>query len=265
VMAEVVTRTVRERPVLVSFCGADLLREGESTVVDHLSWRYNLAASRRAAARAAGIIVKSENLRRALPKRAAHTPTWILPNGVDLSTFVPCDPRRARERLGWDPARKHVLFPASPDRPEKRFALARSAVDVVNRRRQDVELHVLDGVPHHEVPLWLNAADVAVLTSRNEGSPNAVKEALACNLAVVSVDVGDVRERIDTIDGCYVAEHASLPAIATALERALQRPERIDGRSHVEDLSLEFVAARLAEIYSTVAGDGAARNRRGRQ
>jgi glycosyltransferase involved in cell wall biosynthesis len=252
VMADVVTRTVRDQPVVVSFCGADLLREGANTVVDHLSWRSNLVASRRAAARAAGIIVKSHNLKEALPKRVGDTPVWVLPNGIDLSTFVPTDPRQARRKLGWDPLRKHVLFPSSPDRPEKQFGLARAAVDLVNRQRHDVELHALGGVPHEEVPVWLNAADVAILTSRDEGSPNAIKEALACDVAVVSVDVGDVRERIAGIDGCYLADDPSPQAIATALTRALDAHGRIDGRSSVIDLSLERIAARLRDIYVAV-------------
>ena len=108
------------------------------------------------------------------------------------------------------------------DRPEKRFVLAETAVELLNEGGRDVELHALAGVPHEEVPPWLNAANVVVLTSRDEGSPNAVKEALACDVAVVSVDVGDVRERIESIDGCYIAEEPSPQGVAGALGRALE-------------------------------------------
>jgi len=257
VMADVVTRVVGTRPVLVSFCGADLLREGSNGLVDHLSWRYNLMASRRAATRAAGIVVKSRNLADAVPVRARTKPVWIVPNGVDLATFLPLDRRRAQERLGWDPERAHVLFPSSRDRPEKRFRLARRAVDLLNAAGHDLELHALARVPHGDVPLWLNAADVVVLTSRDEGSPNAVKEALACNVAVVSVDVGDVRERIEAIPGCYLAEAPSPRAVAAALARALEGSERIDGRKHVLDLALDVVAERLRGIYAELTGSKA--------
>jgi len=53
--------------------------------------------------------------------------------------------------------------------------------------------------------VWLNASNVLLLTSLHEGSPTVVKEALACGLPVVSVDVGDVAERIEGIEGCHLA------------------------------------------------------------
>jgi glycosyltransferase involved in cell wall biosynthesis len=154
--------------------------------------------------------------------------------------------------LGWDSTRWHVLFPAPPSRSEKRFDLARAGIAALERRGLDVQLHHLAGIPNEQVPVWLNAAHVVVLTSSREGSPNAVKEALACNVPVVSVDVGDVRERIESIDGCFIA----LPNagdIAVKLEQALARPERIDARAHIAELSLDRTASRLSEIYRIVA------------
>src|SRR5262249_34938180 len=136
-------------------------------------------------------------------------------------------------------------------RSEKRFDLARAAVDLVSRNRPDVDLHVLAGVGHDDVALWLNAADVVLLTSDHEGSPDAVKEALACNVPVVSVDVGDVPERSGTIAGCYVTDHRPA-SIALALDRVLARTGRIDGRERILDLSLERVSARIAAIYKTL-------------
>jgi glycosyltransferase involved in cell wall biosynthesis len=116
-----------------------------------------------------------------------------------------------------------------------------------------VDLHVLDGVPHEEVPTWLNAADVVLLTSLREGSPMVVKEALACNVAVVSVDVGDVRERLAGIEGCFVAEPTP-EDLSHNLGRALARTERIEGRERVAELSLERVADTLREIYGVLTG-----------
>jgi teichuronic acid biosynthesis glycosyltransferase TuaC len=255
VMADRVTHAVRDRPVLVSFCGTDLLGGGAQTVVDRLSWTYSVLASRRAASRAAGIVVKSQNLKEALPRRVDERRTWILPNGIDLARFTPRDEWECREELGWDSRSKHVLFPASADRAEKRFDLAWAAVDLVKARHRDVELHALSGVRHEDVPVWLNAADVVLLTSDHEGSPNAIKEALACNVPVVSVDVGDVRERIETIYGCFLAEDRSPRTIATALSSALEMRDRIDGRATVMDLSLDRVAARLCDIYGVVASN----------
>jgi glycosyltransferase involved in cell wall biosynthesis len=251
VMADAVTRALPGYPVLVSFCGTDLLGGETHGVLKRFAVRYGALASRRAAGRAAGIIVKSRNLFHALPREIDRSRVWIVPNGVDVSRFRPLDREECRRRLGWDPERPHVLFPAPPARPEKRFPLAEASVALLNGTSSSAELHALAGVPHEDVPIWINAASVVLLTSSHEGSPNAVKEALACNVPVVSVDVGDVGERIEGIDGCFLA--APTPDdLAEKLERALSRPEPIAGRERMAELSLNRVAARLRDIYATL-------------
>ena len=251
VMAAAVTRAIRERPVLVSFCGSDLLGISGGAV-KMLSGRLGVAASKRAAVRAAGIVVKSENLLNALPRGIDDSRVWLLPNGVDLRRFRPIDRLECQHHLGWDPSRRHVLFPANPTRPEKRFGLAEACVARLNKNSSDVHLHVLKDVPHEDVPTWLNAAEAILVTSTHEGSPNAVKEALACNVPVVSVDVGDVRARIDGIDGCFVADPT--PAnLAAKLGHVFERKAPIDARKQMHETSLEHVAEKLREIYETLA------------
>ena len=153
--------------------------------------------------------------------------------------------------LGWNPAHRHVLFPAPESRAEKRYDLAQAAVARLDPAFGPCELHSLDGIPHEEVPTWLNAAEVVLLTSSREGSPNAIKEALSCNVPVVSVDVGDVRERIEGVAGCFIA--AATPAdLAEKLGRVLEAGERIDAREQVADLAIERVAEKLRTIYVTL-------------
>ena len=250
VMSAVVTKAIRERPVLVSFCGSDLLgiRGG---AVQKLSARFGVAASKRAAVRAEGIVVKSENLLNALPRRIDSSRVWVLPNGVDLRRFCPIDRLECQRRLGWDPSRRHVLFPANPTRPEKRFGLAEACVARLNESGADVDLHILRDVPHEDVPRWLNAAEAILVTSTHEGSPNAVKEALACNVPVVSVDVGDVRARIDGIDGCFIADTTS-EDLAAKLSRVFERKAPIDARRQMDEISVEHVAKKLRGIYGAL-------------
>jgi len=110
-------------------------------------------------------------------------------------------------------------------------------------------MHELRGVPHLQVPVWLNAADVMLLTSLHEGSPNIIKEALACNVPVVSVDVGDVGEQIQGIEGCHLA----LPTpddLAPKLLLVHAALRRVAGRAKMQELSLERIALRLREFYS---------------
>jgi teichuronic acid biosynthesis glycosyltransferase TuaC len=254
VMADTVTRVVADRPVLVTFCGADLEGNATSGPLGALSARYGVLASKRAARRADGVVVVSRNLYEALPESLDYSRVWIIPNGVDLSRFAPRDRDDCRRALGWVNRRKHVLFPASPVRAEKGYPLAEAAVRRLAEDGLDVELRSLDGVPHDEVPTWFNAADAVVLTSVREGSPNVVKEALACNVPVVSLDVGDVRERLDGIEGCFLAD-ATPDDVAAKLARVLERGGRIEGRESVTALSLERIAARVREIYELLTSD----------
>jgi teichuronic acid biosynthesis glycosyltransferase TuaC len=254
VTAYLVTRAIRDRPVLVTYHGSDLdAGRSNAAPLDALALRVGILASRRAARRAAGIIVVAPHLYDLLPRSVDRARVWIVPNGVDLSRFRPLERRECQRRLGWDPARGHVLFPASPHRPEKRFELAETSVALLDRRGANVELHTLDGIAHDDVPIWLNAANAILLTSTREASPVVVKEALACNVPVVSVDVGDVRERIAGIAGCFIAD-STPDDLADKLDRALRRRERISARHGIAELSLESVAERVRGIYGLLAG-----------
>jgi glycosyltransferase involved in cell wall biosynthesis len=121
-------------------------------------------------------------------------------------------------------------------------------VEAMNRMGHPAKIHQLQGVPHSEVPVWMNGSDTLLLTSLHEGSPNVVKEALACNLPVVSVDVGDVRERILGIEGCYLAlpDPADLAAKLTLVHAGSRR---IAGRAKIQELSLERIALKLKSLY----------------
>lgn len=251
VLAERVTRIVEDRPTVVSFCGSDLLGELLSGSMRRIISEYGILASHIAARRAVGIVVKSRNLEEALPATINQSKVRIIPNGIDLERFRPLDQVDCRKKLGWDPNNFHVLFPTNAGDPRKRLYLAQAAVHEANRTGLNAEIHQLRGVPHEEVPIWLNASEVVLLTSLHEGSPNIVKEALACNVSVVSVDVGDVRERIDGIEGCHIA----LPDpgdLGIKLGLVAARKGSIAGRGKMQSLSLEQTALHLRSFYHEV-------------
>lgn len=252
VMAEIVTRVNVGAPVVVSFCGSDLLGGRLGGAGTRFREHAGKVASRRAARRARGIIVKSEELRAALPAGLDPGRIWTIPNGVDLDRFAPVDRLAARSALGWPPDEATILFPASPVRREKRYDLAQAAVSALQRLRPAARLRALDGVPHSDVPTWLNASDAVIVTSSHEGSPNVVKEALACSTPVVAVDVGDIRERISDITGCAVVPREP-EALAVALQAALDAPRTDEGRRRVAELALPRVAERIADVYASVS------------
>ncbi len=193
------------------------------------------------------IIVKSQDMYDVLQiKRAV-----IVPNGVDLDLFKPMDKTICRQRLGWDVENKSVLFPANPSRPEKDFALAKKSVDLLDR---EVKILVFEHVEHQKTPLFFNAADVVLLTSKWEGSPNVIKEAMACGCPIVSTDIGDVRERMAGVEGCFVATTREPEELSGLLQRAIAFEGKTNGRDKIiaDGLDNRQVAKRLVEIYERV-------------
>ena len=251
VLAERVTSLVKDRPVIISFCGSDLLGEPLSGPLRRLISEYGILSSHIAARRASGIITKSRNLKEALPVSVERSKIRVIPNGLDLERFRPLDQKDCKKKLGWSLDKFHVLFPANAGDPLKRPYLAQEAIEVASRSMLNAEMHQLRGVPHSEVPIWLNASDVVLLTSLQEGSPNIIKEALACDVPVVSVDVGDVRERIDGIDGCHIALSDPFD-LGEKLCLVRSRGGRIAGRERVQHLSLERIALKLSRFYHEI-------------
>ncbi|MGI9073012.1 MAG: glycosyltransferase [Bryobacteraceae bacterium] len=251
-LAGITTRACSKRPVVVSYCGSDLFGEGGvGSLLRRVVGAYRIRASHRAAQRASAIIVKSPGLANALPASVNQRKVFVLPNGIDMERFRPLDRQECRARVGWHDDCFHVLFTNGNGDPRKRIELARAAIEALRARGVAVELNPIPRVPHADVPIWMNAADAVILTSIHEGSPNAIKEALACNRPVVSVDVGDVRERLEGVAGCYLVD-ASPHAIAEGLYSVYTGPRAVMSRPRIRELSLEAVTARLILIYDSV-------------
>jgi teichuronic acid biosynthesis glycosyltransferase TuaC len=235
-------------PLVVTFRGDDLEGIiGENGRYIPAGWLLR-SLSRTVARRADAAIVVSAHMKQHLPRSvAAH----VLPSGIDLDLFQPEPQDQARSRLELPRDRRLVAFVGNPDLARKRYPLAQQAVEIVTRSIP-TQLLVGWGKPHHEIVALLNACDALVFTSMQEGSPNAVKEALACNLPVVSVAVGDVPLRLNGVKGCELCSDDRAETIAAALERVLRRGGRSEGRAAVEDLNEQALTERLIGIYRSV-------------
>jgi teichuronic acid biosynthesis glycosyltransferase TuaC len=251
VMADQVVRRRNSRPVVVTFHGSDLLGENFSGWARKIISRYGVYCSRRAAKAADGVIVVAQHLVRVLHGAADGHKVRVVACGIDLERFKPLDSLACKQRLGWSPAIFHVLFASSNGDAVKRPWLAKAAVRQINRANSPVELHYMTGIPPSEVPLWINASDALLLTSAHEGSPTIIKEALACRLPIVSVEVGDVAERIKAIEGCHLASPA--PAdLAAKLRLVQQRGKRLDCHTQLAELSILRAAEKLRSCYDEV-------------
>ena len=224
-------------PVVLSLWGSDL--HGEFGWLSRLCARW-----------CDEVVVMSEAMASELDQDC-----HVIPHGIDFEKFQPEPPSEARARLGWDDDARHVLFPYAPDRTVKNYPRAERVVERARERLgSPVKLQTVSGVEHSEIPTYMNAADVLLLTSDNEGSPNTVKEAMACNLPVVSTRVGDVPERLDGVSLSSVGDDDA--ELADALVDVLADPRRSNGREAVADLRLERTGARIREVYGTVARQG---------
>ena len=197
------------------------------------------------------VIVKSKSMASDLRIRSR---VHVVPNGVDMGLFSPMDKNLCRERQGWENGFKHILFPANPTRPEKDFQLARASIDLLDL---PCRVHVFDHVEHKETVFHYNASDVVLLTSKWEGSPNVIKEAMACGCPIVSVDVGDVRERIEGVNGCFVAQTRSPEELAALLKEAFAFEGQTEGRDAIfaAGLSNDVIVSKLKDIYDSAIND----------
>lgn len=238
----------RRLPVIVTYGGSDVLGtrdwQGAITLRGRIQQMLAYWVSRRTAAN----IVVAPHLAEALGDPRAHT----IPDGVDMTLFRPDEKSLAREKLGIAHDHPIVLFLGDPEKPIKRYGLAKEAVQQAQAQMPTIQLVSQFNRPFAEIPVWMNASDVLLVTSSSEGSPNVVKEALACNLPVVSTCVGDVEARLGGIEGCYVCQDDSPEVIARALVQALSYPIEIAGRSSVELLSLEASTQNTIAIFHQI-------------
>ena len=238
----------RVLPIVVTLRGSDILgivgKDGRYTVAG----RIGQAASRLVARQADAVVAVSEHMTDYLPTDVEAT---ILPSGLDFELFRPADRDESRRRLGLALDKRLLLFVGNPAQARKRYELARRAVEKLNATLP-AELVVAWGVEHEDVPRYMSACDALVFTSMQEGSPNVVKEALACNLPVVSVPIGDVPTRLRGIEGCEVCADDRPETIAASLQRVLTRGGRVAGNDAVQHLDERFITAQLIDVYRRV-------------
>lgn len=221
------------KPLVVSLMGSDVKAAGWYKFIIRLFAAFRGWIS---------IIVKSNDMYRSLGIKRAI----IIPNGVNMERFLPMSKSDCQKRLGWDASKTHILFPANASRPEKDYALAEAAVALI----PNMELHAFENTPNAETPYWYNAADVVLMTSKWEGSPNAIKEAMACSRPIVATNVGDIAERTSGAEGCFVAQSRDPQELASLIEKTLAF-HVTKGRERIiaDQLDCHIINQKLIELY----------------
>jgi len=250
IMSWLVSYVVRDRPVVVTFHGSDLLGQPFERPVRRFLGACGVAASKQAAKWSNGIVVVADHLLKSLSKDIPASQIRVIPCGIDLDLFKPIDQVRCREQLGWTQDKFHVLFQNTGD-PVKRLRLAHAAIECLKSLGVNTEFHQLRGIAYDQVPIWLNASNALLITSYHEGSPTIVKEALACNLPIVSVRVGDIPKRIQEISGCHLSD-PDPDQLAEKLQLVHKNPCKIDARKEVRLVSVDYCASQLSQFYCEV-------------
>lgn len=227
----------RQVPVVTTYHGSDI---NDKKVLPFSKWAMRLSAW--------NIFVSRKTVEIAKPKKNYS----LLPCGIDLTELQLTEKSEARKRMHLAGSKKYVLFAGTFDNAVKNAALAKEAVTLL--RDDNVELLELKGYIRDEVTLMMCAADAFLMTSITEGSPQVIKEALSCGCPIVSVDVGDVKERIESVDGCFVTQTREPQELAGLLEKAVMFEGNTKGREKViaDGLDNRQVAEKLLRIYNEV-------------
>ena len=239
-LANLATRRV---PVVSTYHGSDI---NEPKVLPFSKMAMWLSAW--------NIFVSKRNVDIAKPKKR-----WsLVPCGVNLPLAWDELKKQKVEQLTlnqWvegvlEPNKKHVLFAGAFDNAVKDPELAKASVALLG----DVQLIELKGYTRDQVNALMYTCDCLLMTSKTEGSPQVVKEAMACECPIVSVDVGDVAERTEGVDGCFVVKSREPREIAAAIEKALAFNGRTNGREKILEAGLtnEQVAKRIIAIYEDI-------------
>lgn len=224
-------------PVVVTFLGSDLLHPKDGAI------------GRFVARVVSGVIVQSEEMKRV----AGRDDAAIIPFGVNLELFKPFPMEDARRELGLPQDEKLVLFPWNPARAVKRYDLIQEAVLVVQKKIDNLRLIAVFDQPHERVAKYMNACNAMVLASEYEGSPMALREAMACNLPIVAVDVGDVRQIIENTEGSYLCRRDPTD-IAEKLSLAIERGSRTSGAEIMRRASAAWAADQVIQVYDQILG-----------
>jgi len=228
------------RPLVVSLMGSDVLEGGLQLKLIRLFKRNRWKLT----------IVKNNEMAKIVGEKHAV----VIPNGVYINKFVPLNKNKSKSEIKLNHKRDYIIFLANPLRSEKNFSLVQKAFNLIKSNK--LELICLHNISHEEVPYYLNSSSVVVLSSLWEGSPNVIKEAMACNCPIVSTDVGDAKWVMGDTEGCYISSF-NPDDMANQIKKALDFGKRTNGRQRIIELGLDSdtVAKRIIELYKQALGN----------
>lgn len=232
-----------KKPVIVSLLGSDVKSNSFHRTLIKIFARYFWKET----------IVKSKEMFQLINNDRIN----IIPNGVDIEMFKFISQEEALHFTKLDPKKKNViLFSNPPNRPVKNIPLAKNAMKYLDSK---IEISIFSDILNSEVPMYMNASDVLLLTSFSEGSPNVIKEAMACGCPIVATDVGDIRWIFGNTKGCFIGAFEP-KNIANKIMQAIdfrEKKHKTKGRERIIELGIdsESIAKRIIKIYKKIQNE----------
>lgn len=198
----------------------------------------------------------------------------VIPIAIDCNKFKPMNKQFVREKYGFQSEEKIVICIGRLEKEknlpmllnvfvEVSHQIMNSKLIIVGKGSKEQQLLNISNrlnmknvvfwgeLENEKIPELLNCSDVFAFCSLYEGSPTVIKEALACNLPVVSVDVGDVKEVIEGIDGCYIAER-DVKDFSLKILNVLGESKSINSRAKILKSSYEIMGKKTLDLYDSL-------------
>ncbi len=236
-------------PVIVRFHGSDLYGNYNEREKRTIAGRISVLFSHLSTLLAERCIVVSNELKNMILQPLRYK-CHVIPVGVDLNQFYPLCRLDARKKLKWEGDKPVVIYFSGVAWVKDR-RLALQVIELAKAVMPEIEFHVVKDQPFEEMRFYYNAADALLMTSIHEGSNVSLKEAMACNLPIVSTDIGDARERLEGVTPSYVCSRDP-HELAENLCLILKECKRSNGREVVREVGLENVTKRIIKIYSQI-------------
>lgn len=231
----------KRTPVLVTLHGGDIQPEQKK--------QFQVFATRKILRKASFAITLNERMDGIV--RHYIKSTKIIPCSIDSSLF---EPSLNKNRNSDKPL---IVFPSKRERFEKNYPLFEETITLLKSQYGiDSETIELKNMSREEVKELYQNADLLLMTSLSEGSPQVVKEAMACNLPVVSTPVGDVRVLLNGVKGSAVSEQHDAHELARLANDSLSgKLDGINGSDQIKILGLDSktVSDKIYDIYQMLA------------
>lgn len=227
-------------PTLVTFHGSDIQPKGGNG-------RVSVAVSQHAAKKVNAAIILNDEMDAMVKPFCSNT--YMIPCAVDIETFKPLEKNRIDETI-------HIVFPSSHERNVKNYPLFQEVLSILKEKYGlDVKESELKDMTRVQIAQLYSNADLLLMTSKSEGSPQAVKEAMACNLPCVSTPVGDVKILLDGVKDSYVSKEHNAEELASLVIKSLERNGKgIFGREQILKLGVDedSIANKIYDLYSAL-------------